>query len=78
MQPTSPKNTWNIRITGLVTRLIPNGARVALPPGPYSMAATDSADYRLTREGVAICTFSVREISLYVNERQLKVDGEWP
>ena len=69
---------WTLRVTGRVTRLRADGARVAVPEGKYVMMEAHRQYYEIAREGGASFILSLIEISSYVLERQIEIDGIWP
>jgi hypothetical protein len=72
------KKSWTVQVKGIVSRLREDGARVAVPTGSYSMTEKDFAQYELSRDGGPTLTLSLVEVSTYINEHQLKIQGTWP
>jgi len=71
------RKTWKVRITGLVSRLRGDGARVAVPTGDYTMLEADSGAYELSSADLSF-SLTLVEVSTYAHERQLKIEGPWP
>jgi hypothetical protein len=72
-------NTWRMRVTGLVSRELDTGERVAVPTGDYTMREIDTEHYELTRDGGPTFTLSLKEVSRYLNTKDLKAEGgAWP
>jgi hypothetical protein len=57
---------WQMRVAGLVSRIFPNGARVAVPMGTYEMRELSIDRYELTRREGPTFTLSTLEVSTYV------------
>jgi len=72
------RKTWKARVTGLVSRLRDDGARVAVPQGEYMMTDTDSDRYELRSSSGLLFKLSLLEVSTYVNEHHLMIEGRWP
>ena len=72
------KKTWTVEIKGLVSH--PSGlARVSVLHGLYGMKETAEGDHLVSGNGQPDFTWSVIEVSTYVNEKHVEISGgPWP
>jgi hypothetical protein len=73
----SGKKSWKVEVLGLVSHL-DGRMRVAAPAGEYLMEEIGLGRYRLSGRDKPTFELSITEVSTYINEHHLKVEGGFP
>ena len=72
--------TWKIKIIpeAVVTRTTPEGGRLKVPAGDYTMRETGTDTYEVTGNG-QVFTLSIKEVAHYKETKNIRfIDGDWP
>ena len=70
---------WRVEISGNVTTLTEDLARVTVPRGTYTMRPMPIRMFELERRGGPSFLLTQPELTAYINERSLTIaSGQWP
>lgn len=76
--PSSFADVSLVRVTGLVSRVRDDGARVRVPRGIYQMRQLGHSTYELSGDGLPRFELTLQEVASYMGSEMSLIDGEWP
>lgn len=69
---------WNVKLLVTVTGESPEGQRVTIEPGDYTLREHDGTNYVLADVRAKVATLRLAEVILYRRSGALLIDGGWP
>lgn len=67
-----------VEVGGLVSNLIPSGARIAVPRGRYTLRERSLDEYELQHASGKTFELTLHDVAHYLHSELAVVEGRWP